>query len=250
MRVILAGQKSFGKAVYERLLSDGHEVAGIWSPYVDGVGFEDMLDKLTRAAVRDHKLILPSHRGPKMTGMLEVDLFVAAHSHDFIGRESRAATRLGGIGYHPSLLPRHRGRDAVRWTVHMGDPIAGGSVYWLTDNVDGGPIAAQDWCHVPPFDESIVEDVHVSELWRDHLFPMGVELISRALNDMHRGYIVEIPQNELFATWEPSWERPPLHRPELPQIGSVPGFKHVTSKSSLPVRPSQTESMDWDPGVR
>lgn len=226
MRVILAGQKSFGKAVYERLLSDGHEVAGIWSPYVDGAAFEDMPDKLTQAAVRDYKLILPSHRGPKMTELLEVDLFVAAHSHDFIGRESRATTRLGGIGYHPSLLPRHRGRDAVRWTVHMRDPIAGGSVYWLTDNVDGGPIAAQDWCHVLPSETA-------STLWQGVLFDMGIELISRVLDDLTEPdpTIVEIPQNELFATWEPSWERPPLYRPELPQIGSVNGFKHVTTRS-------------------
>ena len=43
----------------------------------------------------------------------------AAHSHDFIGRKTRALSRLGALGYHPSLLPLHRGRDAIRWAVHM-----------------------------------------------------------------------------------------------------------------------------------
>jgi len=74
-----------------------------------------------------------------------VDLILYAHSHDFIGAATRGKTRLGAMGYHPSLLPLHRGRDAVCWTLRMGDKVAGGSVYWLTDVVDGGPIAAQGW---------------------------------------------------------------------------------------------------------
>jgi hypothetical protein len=30
------------------------------------------------------------------------------------------------------------------------------------------------------------------------------------------------PQDERCATWEPSWERAPLHRPELPELGAMP----------------------------
>lgn len=221
MRVILAGQRSFGAAVYRMLLEQGHEIAGVWSP-------DDRDDKLTRA-VWSKMWVQPIQRTPKLVQQLEVDLFVAAHSHDFIGRQSREATRLGGIGYHPSLLPRHRGRDAVRWTVHMGDPIAGGSVYWLTDNVDGGPIAMQDWCHAMPRHRDPEEAV--SELWREELFPMGVRLLRRTLQDLEQGIVFEEPQVERFATWEPSWDRPPLFKPELPQIGSgVPGFTHVTTR--------------------
>lgn len=223
--MILAGQRSFGLAVYEMLLDEGHDVAAIWSP--GEVGEDSRQDTLTTAAWRSGLWGPQTSRDPKSVEQLEVDLFVAAHSHDFIGRASREATRLGGIGYHPSLLPRHRGRDAVRWTVHMGDPIAGGSVYWLTDGVDAGPIAAQDWCFVPSVGPANEDDI-VSWLWREKLFPMGVELLREVLRDLNHGVIVELPQKEQYATWEPSWERPPLHRPELPQIGNgVPGFRHV-----------------------
>lgn len=219
MRVILAGSRSFGKAVLERLWSDGHEVVAVWSP-------DDPNDALTRKAygmiVPVDLWVPPIERNPKGVQALEADLFVAAHSHDFIGRDSRAATRLGGLGYHPSLLPRHRGRDAVRWTVHLGDPITGGTVYWLTDQVDGGPICEQDWCWVRPGDDA-------TRLWRRDLFPMGVDLLSRALSWLDSGIVREVPQDEEIATWEPSWERPPLYRPELPQIGDgVPGFTYVT----------------------
>lgn len=214
LRLILAGQKSFGRAVYEAVLEAGHEIAAVWSP-------PTMDDKLSRVAVNSDVWEPEVNRFPKCVQQLEVDLFVAAHSHDFIGRASRQAARLGGIGYHPSLLPRHRGRDAVRWTIHMGDPVAGGSVYWLTDQVDAGAIAAQDWCFVRPGWDA-------SALWRKRLFPMGVDLVLATLEMLDGGIVVETPQDESVATWEPSWERPPLHRPELLQIGDgVPGFNHV-----------------------
>ena len=77
-----------------------------------------------------------------------VDVIVAAHSHDFISGRVRSRAKYGAIGYHPSLLPRHRGRDAIEWALRFGDPISGGTVYWLGETMDGGPIAAQDWCWV------------------------------------------------------------------------------------------------------
>lgn len=230
MRVILAGQRSFGVAVYDMLLEEGHDVACVWAPYTEPRLVDK--DKLASTALDRGTLDPIMYRNPKRVQELEVDLFVAAHSHDFIGRDSRAATRLGGIGYHPSLLPRHRGRDSVRWTCHMGDPITGGSVYWLTDSVDGGPIANQDWCFVPSGARPlgpVQEDDVVSWLWRERLFPMGVELLRQTLRDLDLGMIFERPQDEAYATWEPSWSRPPLHRPELPQIGSRNGMQHVAS---------------------
>lgn len=217
MRVILAGQKSFGAAVYDALRKEGHDIATVWAP-------TDRDDKLADVAHRDRKLAWDSHRTPDIVRELEADLFVAAHSHDFIGRESRSATKLGGVGYHPSLLPRHRGRDAVRWTVKMGDVVSGGTVYWLTDNVDGGPIAMQDWCWVPRVGD---DDERVSALWRDKLFPMGVKLLVKTLREIEARVLVQVEQDEDHASWEPSWERPPLFRPELKQLGGMNGWKHV-----------------------
>ena len=52
---------------------------------------------------------------------------MTAHSHARVTKEALAAARLGGIGYHPSLLPRHRGIAAIEWTIREGDPIAGGT---------------------------------------------------------------------------------------------------------------------------
>lgn len=90
----------------------------------------------------------------------------------------------------------------------MRDRVAGGSVYWLSDNVDGGDVAAQEWCFVRPDDDA-------SSLWRRELFPIGVRLLNRVVDDVSAGVLVRVPQDEELATWEPSWSRPPLRRPEL-----------------------------------
>lgn len=209
MRVFICGQKTFGLEVMKRLHADGHTIVGIAPPpqekykdkmvgwaMLNGVPVVSDCDKLTSANIPDG-----------------TDLVVAAHSHWIVSCPILEKCRFGGIGFHPSLLPRHRGVDAVRWTVKMGDAISGGTVYRLTDKCDGGGIllrrvmfVGRDWDH--------------HELWR-RLFPVGVDLISEACFLIERtgNTQYEEPQDETFATWEPSWERPRLKRNELLQLG-------------------------------
>lgn len=214
MKVFLCGTRYFGRQVFEAVTAAGHEVIGVSAP----IG-----DRLHRAAVSagvPHVITAGTLNADTMPD--GADLIIAAHSHDFIGAATLRKTVLGGIGYHPSLLPLHRGRDAIRWAIRMGDRVTGGSVYWLSRNVDGGPIAAQDWCFLPP-------GANASELWREVLQPMGLRLILRTLDDLSRGVVVAVPQDERLATWEPSLDQPPIFRPDLPRIGTPAGFTYVTS---------------------
>ncbi|WP_428496421.1 hypothetical protein [Pseudomonas chlororaphis] len=56
----------------------------------------------------------------------------------------------------------------------MRDPITGGSVYWLDDGTDTGPVLLQNWCHVRSDDTAQL-------LWRRETAPMGLRLFSQAL---------------------------------------------------------------------
>lgn len=205
MRLCLSGQKAFGAHVLEALLDAGHDVALVFCPKPDG----DKRDRLHNTADRRRVPVYHGLTSDKLPD--DLDLIIAAHSWDYISPKSLDKTVYGGIGYHPSLLPLHRGRDAVRWAVKMGDKVTGGSVYWLTQNVDGGPIAAQDFCFIQPDDDAMT-------LWRRDLAPMGVHLILKVLDDLEAGKVVKIPQDNSVATWEPSIDRPPLFRPELPRL--------------------------------
>lgn len=174
-------------------------------------------DKLHRHA---SLMRLPVNPGGRLvsSSVPDADLLVAAHSLEYVSRPVRDRLTLGAIGFHPSLLPLHRGRDAIKWTVRMGDRITGGTVYWLSDTVDGGPVCKQYWCFVGGCD--------AGALWRESLFPMGLRLIRDALDEIAAGVLTQIDQRHDLATWEPSLDGAPrLYRPELPQIGAmVPGY--------------------------
>lgn len=216
MRIVLSGQRTFGLVALKAIEERGDDIAAVFAP-LEGrlAGYADMQGHRVEAAGTLRSTNLPNG----------TDLIVAAHSHDFISRRARLVTAYGALGYHPSLLPLHRGRDAVRWAVRLRDRIAGGTVFWLNDTVDGGPIAKQDWCFVEPGDT-------VSTLWRRELFPMGIRLLISVLNDVDAGIVVRVPQDPALATWEPSMDGAPrLWRPELTLIGDR-GYSVVTDHAA------------------
>lgn len=206
MKLAVAGQRTFGRAVAEALARDGHEIAAVVAP-LHQRGREDPLHHWAW----QHGVPSVVDDGPVAELLPAVDVLVAAHSHRILSRRARGRARLAAIGYHPSLLPLHRGRDAVRWTVRDGDRVTGGTVYHLTDSVDGGPIAAQQHVLIPP-------GYDASRLWSELLFPLGVALLREVVEDLALGNYIARPQDERCATWEPSWERAPLHRPDLPEL--------------------------------
>src|SRR5256885_667753 len=143
MRITLVGSRHFGVTTLNTLRQHGADIVRV--VVHDG---EDRLASTARTAgievvvQADPRRVAASEIAPN------TDLIVTAHSHARVTREALASAKLGGIGYHPSLLPRHRGIAAVEWTIRAGDPIAGGSIYHLADRMDAGAIAVQDWCFV------------------------------------------------------------------------------------------------------
>ncbi len=138
---------------------------------------------------------------PKLVVASEIaegtDLIVTAHSHARISKEALAAARLGGIGYHPSLLPRHRGIAAVEWTIREGDPIAGGTIYHLAERMDAGAIAAQQWCFVKKGETA-------RELWERALAPLGQKLLAEVIDHAKaHNSLPATAQDEQFATLAP-----------------------------------------------
>lgn len=208
MKIFLSGQKSFGLEVLLMLEKRGFDVVGISAPSEDKQGRPDKL--FAYAEIYRYPLVssdsLRAENIPPKT-----DLIIAAHSHAFIGRATRNSAKFGAIGYHPSLLPRHRGRSSIAWAIKMKDCITGGTVFWLNDTIDGGDIAAQEWVWIKPDDT-------VSSLWRDSLFPLGIALLNKVLTNIENGLITRIKQDESVATFEPALNPPRLFRPELPQI--------------------------------
>lgn len=193
MRITLVGSRHFGVTTFDMLRQHGVDIVRVVVADAD--------DRLA-AAARAAGIEVVVQANPKLVVANEIaqntDLIVTAHSHARIARQALAAAKLGGIGYHPSLLPRHRGIAAIEWTIREGDPIAGGTVYHLADRMDAGAIAAQDWCFVRKGETA-------RELWERALAPLGQRLLAEVIDYAKTNHALPAtPQDEEFATLAPA----------------------------------------------
>lgn len=199
MKLVVVGQKWLAAEAARGLVADGHELVAVAVPRLD--------DRLARIGQEFGAEVVAAerrlHAGAIPPG---TDLIVCAHAHCFVDAAARRAARLGAVGYHPSLLPRHRGRDAIEWALRFGDLVTGGTVYQLDDGADTGPILLQDWCWVLPGDTSDL-------LWRRELGPMGVRILRAAVRTISTEGVSGTAQNEALATWEPAISATPFRSP-------------------------------------
>ena len=192
LKLTLVGSRFFGAAVLDKLVDLDVQVLRVVAPAADD-----------RLLLRAQALKLPAlvQGDAKHVPAGEIadgtELIVTAHTHARIDADAVAKSRMGGIGYHPSLLPRHRGIAAVEWTLKSGDAIAGGSIYHLAERMDAGAIAAQDWCFVKPGETA-------RELWERALAPMGIRLLTQVVAGVSTsGVLPAQAQDETFATQAP-----------------------------------------------
>ena len=77
---------------------------------------------------------------------LEPDLGVLADYGRIIPQALLDLPRLGILGVHPSLLPRHRGATPIQATILEGDGAAGIAIYRMDAGLDTGPVlATRSW---------------------------------------------------------------------------------------------------------
>lgn len=77
------------------------------------------------------------------------------------------------LNIHPSLLPKYKGLDTHRRALDAGDREHGCSVHFVTEELDGGPVAIQAAFTVEPGDsiDKLTERVHAAE---HVIYPLAV----------------------------------------------------------------------------
>jgi len=83
------------------------------------------------------------------------------------------------VNIHPSLLPKHRGLDTHRRVLEAGDAEHGASVHYVTEQLDGGPVAIQGRFSVRPQDdaqslaERVMQDIELK------IYPQALAWMAR-----------------------------------------------------------------------
>lgn len=77
------------------------------------------------------------------------------------------------LNIHPSLLPKYKGLDTHRRALDAGDKEHGCSVHFVTEELDGGPVAIQATLAIEPNEsiEQLTNRVHAAE---HVIYPLAV----------------------------------------------------------------------------
>jgi len=131
----------------------------------------------------------------------DCDVLLLANYTRILKAADRAVPRVGALCFHPSVLPRHRGRDSVYWTVKMGDPACGVSWFWIDEGIDTGDVAGSVEVARP-------KAARPRELYEETLVPLGEMILDTLLGQFKLGVFPRHPQDERLATYEPPRPKP------------------------------------------
>lgn len=187
----------FGLPLAALLLArDGHEVLLAAVCQSDALGIRRAL----RVFGADRVLVKPDATSPALLSRVHAaapDLLVSWFWTKRLPMSLVGAARLGGIGVHPSLLPRHRGPDPTYWAIASGDADTGVTVHRIEQDYDTGDILAQERL---PIDPAWTAWDLARALDRPSL-----RQLRRAVMRLSRGEVIEaVPQDPALATQAPA----------------------------------------------
>ena len=125
----------------------------------------------------------------------DADLAIAPLLQTKITDEQIAKPRLGTLIFHPSLLPRHRGRDAIRWAYNLNETYTGATWFWADSGYDTGDICEQEVV--------AIGDKRPRDFYEQDIIPVAVRLLRYVLLDLKVGIVRRRPQSEASASYEP-----------------------------------------------
>lgn len=198
MRIILIGQAVFAEKTLDKLVNNGEEVvAAFCPPDAPGGKFDPVKQRALQLGIPVHQY--KSLKGPEVLEKfvaLQADLVILAFVTQIVPPPVFNAPQRGSICFHPSLLPKYRGRSAINWALIKGETTTGITLFWVDAGIDTGPILLQKEVVVDPDDTT-------GTLYFNKLFPLGVEAIGEAVDLIKAGNPPRIVQDESKANYDP-----------------------------------------------
>jgi methionyl-tRNA formyltransferase len=197
MNVALIGSVSSSFHTLDALIRAGVEVTGVLGldeSQASRVSDYHSLRQLAKDADLPFQSFVKVH-DPAVSGFLEAhrpDLLWVIGLSQLVPERLIAIARSGGVGFHPTMLPRGRGRAPVAWTIILGERAAA-TLFCLADEPDAGDIIIQR--EVPVRTDDYSEDLiaRTNEVLR--------EAISELAPAIKAGTLPRTPQDHGKATY-------------------------------------------------
>ncbi|MCB1355585.1 MAG: hypothetical protein KDK53_03500 [Maritimibacter sp.] len=199
MKVVLVGAVDSTRAALEAMVASGHAPRMLVTLPVElsrrHSDFVDLGPVASAAGIDIHRT--ERSEAAETLGALTAcapDLILVIGWSQICGPAFRAIARLGTIGFHPSALPRLRGRAVIPWTILAGERQSGATLFWIDAGVDTGDIAAQTVFAIDPETETArgLYDKQISAL---------AQMLPPLLDRIAQGDVPRQPQAEDDASW-------------------------------------------------
>jgi methionyl-tRNA formyltransferase len=182
------------------LLTDGHDIAAVWTQPDKPAGRgEKMRVSPVKAFAIDHGLHVEQPRKIKIDeskqlfASYNLDVAVVVAYGRILPSEYLAAPRRGCINVHFSLLPLYRGAAPANWAIVNGDQKTGVTTMFIEEELDSGPILLQR--------ETIIGETETAPQLMQRLALIGAELLSETFAQLNE--ITPRPQHDHEATLAP-----------------------------------------------
>ena len=202
MRIILIGQAAFAEKTLEKLVEKGEEVVAVFCPPDATEGkFDPVKQKAIDLGVpvHQHKSMKKDPQVLQKFKDLNADLAILAFVTQIVPESVFNTPKWGSICFHPSLLPRYRGRSAMNWALINGETKTGLPLFWVDEGIDTGPILLQKEVDVDP-------DATTGTLYFNSIFSLGVDAIAESVDLIAAGNPPRIVQDESLANYDPPCE--------------------------------------------
>lgn len=205
-RIVFMGTPDIAATVLEKLLSDGHEVAAVFTredkpkgrggtltpPPVKVLAAEKGIPVLQPKTLRDEG-VLDSLR------ILAPDIIAVVAYGRILPREVLSVAPYGCVNLHVSLLPKYRGAAPMQRAVMNGDTETGVTTMLMNEGLDTGDILLVR--RFPIGDRDTFETVH------DTSAVIGGALLSETLTRLYAGEITPVKQDEDGASYAAKIEK-------------------------------------------
>ncbi|MCX7423176.1 MAG: methionyl-tRNA formyltransferase [Planctomycetia bacterium] len=158
LRIVLAGATSSTRLTLESLVRHQAPLVGVMEFQPDDPSAISSFARLNDVAAAADIPCVSFQNINALESIAQVrawqpDLCFVVGLSQLVKSELLAIPRMASVGFHPTWLPRGRGRAPVAWLVH--DAIPGAVTYFVMDEgADSGPILVQEPFAVSPRDDA------------------------------------------------------------------------------------------------
>jgi methionyl-tRNA formyltransferase len=205
MRVVFMGTPEFSVHFLKHLIKSEHKVIAVATQpdKQAGRGMEMHSSPVKIAALEAGIPVLQpdSVKNPKFAEELKklgADIFVIV-AFSILPKTVLAASKLGAVNVHGSLLPKYRGAAPVQWAIANCEEKTGLTVFLLDEKMDHGPILEQR--------ELEIEQNDTTETMLKKMAAPGCEALDAALLKLQSKTFTPLEQNHSEASPAPKLKK-------------------------------------------